>query len=1778
MSIFGEETGRKKRISDRVLRPKILLAILLVLAFSLAILNLPAQYHATNVADRGKNQPAVLGTQSQGGNSDNSTTGTSVVIGNNNNQSQAQKQTLAQFFQIPGDSLQAGDIVIEKDGDLFIAKNVIDAQNIERHAITNGDLATNSVTSRVLADNSVESQNLAHYLDIRELQVKDKIKAGTLDLGTNVITDGQMHGNWNFREGNLTTSGTITAGTISGSLQGGFAPSGDVNMAGHVLTDIGNSGTGFNSLGGLTLANALTVSSGGADITGNSNIYGGLDVSGNLTAPNILYGLSGTVNRVTIGTGQSPTIDIAGDYAGQTSITTLGTISSGTWEGSAIGVPYGGTGTSTFVSNYVLKGNGTGALASSLIYDNGTDIGIGTANPGANLEVDGTSLFDGNAQFDNFVGMGNSYQAVTTEAQLITAADTQSNVLVTKSLTLHANLTTSCNLAIAYGAQINLNGYTLTISGPFQAGTYQVFTGSGSVLMPNQQEVIADWWEANVSPGTTDMTAGIQAAITAAYEHTVYLPDSAYLINSTLIAGQIQSGQQNLTGFTLEGAGIGATSLEAGNSLGGLPMIRLLNANHCFIEDMTIVGNSDYPPAAAIDSYVDNPGSIGSSPSDNTYRDLAIGTGSLNGFVNAIVYDCASGYDQDNSENIIERVHTYNIKNYGVWSDMVNSLQNRITDSQIEGGTAAVASNGGNFLIDNTVVDSNTWLFYIGAGDQEHDWEVSNCTSEDGAGILYVDPNATTGGHATFSISNSNFKSGASSDTAIDIESPVFTLNIYGSHIAEGANTANCTLKGPANFTSSTLGFSEINYSGNLTLVGNDFTGNASLNPSATGKLAVNIMNSGLGLASGYHPPYVLPAGGLINQNPNDLNDYWGLGSVSTDGRNVLTSYSDYGGTSQSAQILEADGMVVSLGPASNSLSYGERGNMFLDPTQGTIVTTPFEVGASFPYQGSPSQDFEILTPSTGGVSNTIDLATYSTASNFFGGTRPSMRFTGYDLQFRVDGSSGKNNPGNEVMRISNSGNVGIGTTSPGAKLEVSGGDIIGDRYILIGGASGQLLRNSGSALELTTYDQSAFADFHAKNIQAQLGGSFGVNGNTTILAAGESNVSALAFKGAATSNTIGQSNILDLYRPNTGLAYPQVASFSLGEYANGSGPSTRLDISMTNSATNGVPDATIMTLQANGNVGIGTTSPGYKLDVYGGINAGSGNITVGGSAALNISANQVYCNNSSNCLFNYSGTGQTIIGNSTALTQISGATLSVSGSAHTVGIGTGSVVPGSNLTVVGNAAIGYSSFQTAPTNGMIVSGDVGIGTTNPTHALEVTGDVEVSGNFIQNGTNLTVPDYVFQPTYNLMPLDQLQNYVETNSHLPGVPSEADIQKNGLNTGNMILDLLQQTEQNVLYILGNHNDIQTLSQLVSTNQQGEAADVASLQASLATAQTTLAQQQSVLSSLNDQALSTSSKIALIGTSLSQITGNQTTDESKLNAVSNTLDSQAQTIATLQTDLQTLENQMATLQEANQAVLDFASALNPNSLIYKDAAGNLDLGQGQLKTAGGFVIETVKDQDPLFGTATIPAGKSQVTVTNANVEATSLINLTLESDPGNLVTLYVSSRKAGEFTISLKGTATTDITISWWIMQTDGTGAETPAPATATGATSATSSDPASATPTDTTSSSTATTTTPAPTNTTSPNSPPVPGATSITEANTQSTDTSASGNTTSPTPTSGASTPTTSSSSSASSSSGTGQTTPSSATLETATGQASSLNPTQTSTTTTSAASSTSQP
>lgn len=118
-----------------------------------------------------------------------------------------------------------------------------------------------------------------------------------------------------------------------------FVEQGTINADNGFLFTVDSGGT-FG-----TTAITITQFSGAGQITAGN----GLTKSGNT------LDVVGTANRITVA---ADAIDIASTYVGQTSITTLGTIATGTWNATTIAVAKGGTGLTTAV-NGLLKGNGT---------------------------------------------------------------------------------------------------------------------------------------------------------------------------------------------------------------------------------------------------------------------------------------------------------------------------------------------------------------------------------------------------------------------------------------------------------------------------------------------------------------------------------------------------------------------------------------------------------------------------------------------------------------------------------------------------------------------------------------------------------------------------------------------------------------------------------------------------------------------------------------------------------------------------------------------------------------------------------------------------------------------------------------------------------------------------------------------------------------------------------------------------------------------------------------------------------------------------------------------------------------------------------------------------------------------------------------------------------------------------------------------------------------------------------------------------------------------------
>ncbi|RAJ83318.1 hypothetical protein CLV59_103282 [Chitinophaga dinghuensis] len=127
-------------------------------------------------------------------------------------------------------------------------------------------------------------------------------------------------------------------------------------------------------------------------------------------------------------------------------------------------------------------------------------------------------------------------------------------------------------------------------------------------------------------------------------------------------------------------------------------------------------------------------------------------------------------------------------------------------------------------------------------------------------------------------------------------------------------------------------------------------------------------------------------------------------------------------------------------------------------------------------------------------------------------------------------------------------------------------------------------------------------------------------------------------------------------------------------------------------------------------------------------------------------------------------------------------------------------VVPRAPMTADWNLWVGNPVYPDAAKIALKadVNGNVGIGTENPSEKLSVAGTVLAKKVKV---TATGWPDYVFDAGYSLPSLQQVEQYIKANNHLPEVPSAAEVATNGQDLGEMNKVLLKKIEELTLYLI-----------------------------------------------------------------------------------------------------------------------------------------------------------------------------------------------------------------------------------------------------------------------------------------------------------------------------------------------------------------------------------------
>ncbi len=337
------------------------------------------------------------------------------------------------------------------------------------------------------------------------------------------------------------------------------------------------------------------------------------------------------------------------------------------------------------------------------------------------------------------------------------------------------------------------------------------------------------------------------------------------------------------------------------------------------------------------------------------------------------------------------------------------------------------------------------------------------------------------------------------------------------------------------------------------------------------------------------------------------------------------------------------------------------------------------------------------------------------------------------------------------------SGNVGIGTTSPGSfKLNVQSST---SADVFFGGAqSASLTFGNQNWPHIIGIDSSNRFYFKTNGINyfmsswdgsiIQIGPTQGLNINNGNIGIGTMNPVAplhvntpgagTAWNGLLLQPSLSNGNYAQIV---LGRSTATSDSATISFVPNATAASSSLRLGLYNSS-----DA--FSISGNGNVGIGTSNPATKLDVSGVTRVmGSTGASTGSGMELAYVAND-------------GGYITPINRDTVARTKL--------------------YLDGSSLLLNANSG-----------------GNVGIGTTNATYPLTVNGAVRAKEVIVDTGWS----DYVFEKSYRLAPLSEVEQRINEDHHLPGIPSAQEVTEKGISVGQMQAKLLAKMEEMTRFFL-----------------------------------------------------------------------------------------------------------------------------------------------------------------------------------------------------------------------------------------------------------------------------------------------------------------------------------------------------------------------------------------
>ncbi|MFT6186869.1 MAG: hypothetical protein ACJAZC_003062 [Cryomorphaceae bacterium] len=133
---------------------------------------------------------------------------------------------------------------------------------------------------------------------------------------------------------------------------------------------------------------------------------------------------------------------------------------------------------------------------------------------------------------------------------------------------------------------------------------------------------------------------------------------------------------------------------------------------------------------------------------------------------------------------------------------------------------------------------------------------------------------------------------------------------------------------------------------------------------------------------------------------------------------------------------------------------------------------------------------------------------------------------------------------------------------------------------------------------------------------------------------------------------------------------------------------------------------------------------------------------------------------------------------------------------------GTASGSAGTRIGVFGSASGGTTNWAMYASGNSYVSGDLRVGSINGATGFKVAVDGKVICEELKVQLSGDWPDYVFADDYSMMNLNDLEEFIKAENHLPGVPSAEEVEEaNGIMLGEMQRVTVEKLEELTLYIL-----------------------------------------------------------------------------------------------------------------------------------------------------------------------------------------------------------------------------------------------------------------------------------------------------------------------------------------------------------------------------------------